>query len=169
MFNAMIEVLKANPRKIVFTEGHDARILEATARLKEGGFLTPILVGDVETVKANAAKGGFDIEGVEILEHNSLAWTPNLGTVKLPGTITTLGKNTFSRNILLGGFGRGDDKKVLTIEFNGTKAEWQDILRNSDNNWDGGLKAGSVVRCTDGYYELSGSWSLSWKEKSYAG
>ena len=68
MFNAMIEVLKANPRKIVFTEGHDARILEATARLKEGGFLTPILVGDVETVKANAAKGGFDIEGVEILD-----------------------------------------------------------------------------------------------------
>ena len=68
MFNAMIEVLKANPRKIVFTEGHDARILEATARLKEGGFLTPILVGDVEAVKANAAKGGFDIEGVEILD-----------------------------------------------------------------------------------------------------
>ena len=68
MFNAMIETLKANPRKIVFTEGHDARILEATARLNEGGFLTPILVGDVETVKANAAKGGFNIEGVEILD-----------------------------------------------------------------------------------------------------
>ena len=46
MFQAMIEVLKANPRKIVFTEGHDARILEATARLVEGGFLTPILVGN---------------------------------------------------------------------------------------------------------------------------
>ena len=59
MFNAMIETLKANPRKIVFTEGHDARILEATARLVEGGFLTPILVGNVEEVKANAAKGGF--------------------------------------------------------------------------------------------------------------
>ena len=48
MFNAMIEVLKANPRKIVFTEGHDARILEATARLVEGGFLTPILIGNVK-------------------------------------------------------------------------------------------------------------------------
>ena len=68
MFQAMIEVLKANPRKIVFTEGHDARILEATARLVEGGFLTPILVGNVEEVKANAAKGGFNIEGVEILD-----------------------------------------------------------------------------------------------------
>ena len=68
MFNAMIETLKANPRSIVFTEGHDARILEATARLVEGGFLKPILVGNVEEVKANAAKGGFNIEGVEILD-----------------------------------------------------------------------------------------------------
>ena len=48
MFNAMIETLKANPRKIVFTEGHDARILEATARLNEGKFLTPILIGNVK-------------------------------------------------------------------------------------------------------------------------
>ena len=68
MFNAMIETLKANPRSIVFTEGHDARILEATARLKADGFLKPILVGNVEEVKANAAKGGFDIEGIEILD-----------------------------------------------------------------------------------------------------
>ena len=68
MFNAMIETLKANPRKIVFTEGHDARILEATTRLLEGGFLTPILIGNVEEVKANAAKGGFNIEGVEIID-----------------------------------------------------------------------------------------------------
>ena len=68
MFNAMIDVLKANPRKIVFTEGHDARILEATARLVEGGFLTPILIGNVDEVKANAAKGGFNIEGVQIID-----------------------------------------------------------------------------------------------------
>ena len=73
MFNAMIEVLKANPRKIVFTEGHDARILEATSRLVEGGFLTPILIGDVEVVKANAAKGGFNIQGVEILDPKTYA------------------------------------------------------------------------------------------------
>ena len=68
MFNAMIETLKANPRKIVFTEGHDARILEAAAKLNEGGFLAPILIGNVDEVKANAAKGGFNIEGVEIID-----------------------------------------------------------------------------------------------------
>ncbi|MBP3538400.1 MAG: phosphate acetyltransferase [Oscillospiraceae bacterium] len=68
MFENLIEVLKANPRKIVYTEGHDARILESAARLKKDGFLTPILVGNVDVVKANAAKGGFDIEGLEIID-----------------------------------------------------------------------------------------------------
>ena len=68
MFENLIEVLKNNPRKLVFTEGHDARILEAASRLHKDGFLTPILVGDVEVVKAEAAKAGFDIEGIEILD-----------------------------------------------------------------------------------------------------
>ena len=68
MFQSMIETLKTNPRKIVFTEGHDARILEAAARLNAEKFLTPILIGNVEEVKANATKGGFNIEGVEIID-----------------------------------------------------------------------------------------------------
>ena len=68
MFDRLIEKLQASPKKIVFTEGHDPRILEAADRLKKGGFLTPILVGDVETVRAKAAEGGFDIEGLEILD-----------------------------------------------------------------------------------------------------
>ena len=68
MFENLIDILKANPRKIVYTEGPDARILESAARLKKGGFLTPILVGNVDEVKAAAAKGGFDIEGLEILD-----------------------------------------------------------------------------------------------------
>ena len=68
MFDTLIEKLKANPRKIVYTEGTDARILSSAARLKKDGFLTPVLVGNVEAVKAAAEKGGFDIEGLEILD-----------------------------------------------------------------------------------------------------
>ena len=68
MFDRLIEILKANPRKIVFTEGHDARILDAAARLKKEGFLTPILIGNAEVVRAKAAEGGFDIEGLEIID-----------------------------------------------------------------------------------------------------
>ena len=68
MFDKLIDILKANPRKIVFTEGPDARILEAAARLKKDGFLTPVLVGNVDEVRAAAAKGGFDIDGLEIID-----------------------------------------------------------------------------------------------------
>ncbi len=68
----MIENLKAKlvgaGRRIVFTEGHDARILEATDRLKKEGLLTVILIGDPAVVRAKAAEGGYDIEGCEILD-----------------------------------------------------------------------------------------------------
>ena len=68
MFEKLIDILKNDPRKIVFPEGPDPRILEATARLHKDGFLTPVLVGNVEEVKAAAAAAGFDIEGVEIID-----------------------------------------------------------------------------------------------------
>ena len=103
MFNAMIETLKANPRKIVFTEGHDARILEATARLVEGGFLTPILIGNVEEVKANAAKGGFNIEGVEIIDPTAYA-----GMDEMVETMVALRKGKMS----------ADECKALLVKGN---------------------------------------------------
>ena len=68
IFSDLIERLKTTPRTLVFTEGTDARILEAAARLKKEGFLTPVLIGNVDEVRAAAADGGFDIEGLEILD-----------------------------------------------------------------------------------------------------
>ena len=68
MFTKLKDQLKADPKKIVFTEGHDARILEAAARLLKEGLLKVILVGNVEEVKAKAAEGGFDIAGAEIVD-----------------------------------------------------------------------------------------------------
>ncbi|MEA4922840.1 MAG: phosphate acetyltransferase [Eubacteriaceae bacterium] len=68
MFENLIEILKKDPRKIVFTEGPDPRILEAAAKLKKEGFLTPILVGNADEVKGAAKAGGFDIEGLEIID-----------------------------------------------------------------------------------------------------
>ena len=59
MFDILINKLKETPRKIVFTEGHDARILEAAAKLKEGGFLTPILIGSVDVVGLPSLTGSL--------------------------------------------------------------------------------------------------------------
>ncbi|MGN1031319.1 MAG: phosphate acyltransferase, partial [Butyricicoccaceae bacterium] len=68
MLENLISVLKADKRKIVFTEGPDARILEATSRLLKDELLDVILVGNVDEVKAAAAAGGFDITGAEIID-----------------------------------------------------------------------------------------------------
>ena len=68
MFNKLIQKLKENPRTIVFTEGTDARILEASSRLLAGTFLKPILVGNVEAVRAAAEVAGYNINGAEIFD-----------------------------------------------------------------------------------------------------
>ena len=52
MFENLISALKAEKRTIVFTEGEDARILEAASRLKKDGLMDSILVGNVEAAKA---------------------------------------------------------------------------------------------------------------------
>ena len=52
MFDKLIENLKANRRTIVFTEGHDARILEATARMKKDDLKVEVNDG-VLTISAD--------------------------------------------------------------------------------------------------------------------
>ena len=68
MFEFLINKLKAHPRKIVFTEGTDPRILEASARLLSVTFLTPVLVGNAEEIQAAAEKIGFNIRGAIIID-----------------------------------------------------------------------------------------------------
>ena len=68
MFRLMIQKLKKNPKKIVFTEGEDPRVLEAAARLLSGTFLTPILIGDPEKIYATADEECLNVKGVTILQ-----------------------------------------------------------------------------------------------------
>ena len=68
MFGQLIAKLKANPKKIVFTEGTDPRILEASARLLAGTWLTPILVGNEAQVREAAEEAGFNIRGAIIID-----------------------------------------------------------------------------------------------------
>ena len=68
MFTKLIDALKSTRRTIVFTEGPDARILEATDRLIKDDLMNVILIGNVDEVKAAAAKGGFDVAKAEIID-----------------------------------------------------------------------------------------------------
>jgi phosphate acetyltransferase len=67
-FGMMINKLRKDPKRIVFTEGTDPRILEAASRLLAGNFLTPILVGNEEEVLKAAEDAGYNIRGAQIID-----------------------------------------------------------------------------------------------------
>ena len=67
-FGQLIDILKKDQKKIVFTEGEDPRILEAASRLLASNFLHPILVGKPEAINAKAEESGFNIRGAEIID-----------------------------------------------------------------------------------------------------
>ena len=67
-FGQLIDILKKNPKKIVFTEGSDPRILEAASRLLASSFLSPILVGNEDDIQKAAEESGFNIRGAHIVD-----------------------------------------------------------------------------------------------------
>lgn len=67
-FGQLIGILKKSPKKIVFTEGGDPRILEAASRLLASNFLSPILVGKEENILNAAEESGFNIRGAHIVD-----------------------------------------------------------------------------------------------------
>ena len=66
-FGQLIDILKKSPKKIVFTEGSDPRILEAASRLLASNFLSPILIGTEEEIYEAAEQSGFNIRGATIM------------------------------------------------------------------------------------------------------
>ena len=68
MFTKLIQALHTTRRTIVFTEGPDARILEAASRLLAEDLMDVILVGNVDEVRAAAQKGNFAIDKATILD-----------------------------------------------------------------------------------------------------
>ncbi len=68
MFEQLAATLKKNRRTIVFTEGEDARILDAATRLLKEDLLDVLLVGSAPAIRAAAEKGGFDIAGARLVD-----------------------------------------------------------------------------------------------------
>ena len=68
MFEQLAATLKKTRRTIVFTEGEDARILDAASRLLKEDLLDVLLVGPAASIKAAAEKGGFDIAKAKLVD-----------------------------------------------------------------------------------------------------
>jgi len=57
---------RAAPRRIVFSEGDNERVLEACRVVVAEGFARPVLLGDEERIRAEAERLGVDLSGMTI-------------------------------------------------------------------------------------------------------
>jgi len=64
---------RRNPKRIVFAEADNLKILKAAQIVYDEGVGYPILLGDENKIKLIAAEGGVDIEGLPILDPRSEA------------------------------------------------------------------------------------------------
>ncbi len=62
------EKAQKSPKRIVFPESLDARILKAAAICREQKYVIPVLVGDTEKIEKLAAMENDDINGIEIID-----------------------------------------------------------------------------------------------------
>jgi len=66
----VINKAKAGPRRIVFPEGTEERVLRAVQILCEEEICEPVLLGNEKEIRAAAAAGGIDITGATIIDHS---------------------------------------------------------------------------------------------------
>ncbi len=64
----LLEQLRRHPKRVVFTEGEDLRILQAAALLVEHQAVAPILLGDRDRIRALAATHGVSLKFIHIID-----------------------------------------------------------------------------------------------------
>jgi malate dehydrogenase (oxaloacetate-decarboxylating)(NADP+) len=69
----IINKAKQNPKRVVFAEAENIKILKAAQIAKDEGIAIPILLGDRERLNAMIAENGLHLDGVEIIDPQSEA------------------------------------------------------------------------------------------------
>src|SRR6202046_2107006 len=68
--DATMEMVRENPRRVVFAEGEEQKVVRAAVAFRNAGYGQPILIGREDRVRATIAGLGLgDIDGIEI--HNA--------------------------------------------------------------------------------------------------
>jgi phosphotransacetylase len=64
----LLEQLRRHPKRVVFTEGEDIRVIRAAARLVEEEVIAPILLGNRERIRALAAAHTVSLKFIHIID-----------------------------------------------------------------------------------------------------
>jgi len=64
----IIDKAKTDPKRVLFPEGYDDRVIKAATVLARENIAKPMLIGKREQVEAIAHASGLDLEGIEIVD-----------------------------------------------------------------------------------------------------
>ncbi len=68
ILDEFLEKCKQKPKKVVYPEGEDERLIEAASYCSLNRIANPILIGDKKIIQKKASNLGLSLEGVEIVE-----------------------------------------------------------------------------------------------------
>ena len=68
IMRTLINKAKANPKRVVFPEGEEIKILRAAQQLIDENIATPILLGPEKEIRDRIKELGLDLNGVEIID-----------------------------------------------------------------------------------------------------
>jgi len=68
LIQKLVDKLQRHPKRFVFPDGSDARILQAARQIVSRGMGAPLLIGDRERIKATAQKLDINTMGMRLIE-----------------------------------------------------------------------------------------------------
>jgi len=78
ILDAMKEEIKGKGIKIVLTEGHDPRVLQAAVQLAKDNMVQPVLTGDASVITSLGKELGLDLSQLEIIDIGTYQELPNM-------------------------------------------------------------------------------------------
>ena len=71
LFHGIVIKAKQNPKKVVFAEGNNLKVLRAANEVLHDGIAIPVLLGNVEEIKQLIAENHLDLNHVAIIDPHS--------------------------------------------------------------------------------------------------
>jgi malate dehydrogenase (oxaloacetate-decarboxylating)(NADP+) len=69
LIRRLIDKAKRDPKRIVFPEGNEDKILRASQILADEQIAEPVLLGPTDEIRERADKLDIDLEGIELIDH----------------------------------------------------------------------------------------------------
>ena len=101
-----IEKAKNSYKKVVFPEGEEERIIQASFQIQKEGIANPVLLGKREVILSKAKNINIDISGVEIIEPESSSYTAELAELyikKRDNVSISIARHLLKKELVFGG------------------------------------------------------------------